>query len=84
MIYEIPYTRRGRDGVIGAVLLSGSSESGPDLKSPSVTRAYTSVYFGIGILLHRQDKQIRFCNYVLLSQVSPAWAHLFFAVRTPT
>ena len=63
---------------------AGTIERNSDLTSPSVTRAYTSVYFGIGILLHWQTNKFVFATYFVLSQVSPTWAHLFFAVRTPT
>ena len=47
--------RWGRDGDRGRALLVGTIERDPDLTSPLVTKAYTSVYFGIGRRTRQTD-----------------------------
>ena len=56
---------------IGAVLLGGGLRAAPILYLPSVTRAYTSVYFGIGILLHWQTNKFVFAIMSWLARYDP-------------
>ena len=77
-------------GPLGRGMRSGPCSPGGDHRArprSNITLGNEGLY--LSIFRYRYpaslaDKQIRFCNYVLLSQVSLTWAHLFFAVRTPT